>query len=78
MDTWEYCFVDMLNHDVHYITSEGLKREKVKRDKGVDSDSKDDATARFVAHRGLAGWELVSGEGGVRPILYLKRSVQNK
>jgi hypothetical protein len=73
MDRWEYCFVDMLSHDVHYITTEGLKRQKIKRDNSLDEDSKDDATARLVAHLGLAGWDLVTASGGIRPILYLKR-----
>jgi hypothetical protein len=73
MERWEYCFVDMLNHDVHYITTEGLKLQKVKRDKTLEDDNKDDATARLIAHLGLAGWELVNAGGGVRPILYFKR-----
>ena len=73
MDRWEYCFVDMLSHDIHYITTEGLKRQRIKRDKSLDEDSRDDATARLVAHLGLAGWELVTASGGIRPILYFKR-----
>ncbi len=73
MDRWEYCLVDMLGHDIHYITADGLKRQKIKRDKSLAEDSRDDATARLIAHLGLAGWELVNASGGIRPILYLKR-----
>ncbi len=73
MDRWEYCLVDMLGHDIHYITTGGLKRQKIKRDKSLTNDSKDDATARLIAHLGLAGWELVNASGGIRPILCLKR-----
>ena len=73
MDRWEICLVDMLGHDIHYVTTEGLKRQKIKRDDSLSEDSRDDATGRFVAHLGLAGWELVNASGGIRPILYLKR-----
>jgi hypothetical protein len=75
MDRWEICFVDMLNHDVHYVTPQGLKRQKIRKDKEISDDSKDEATGRFVAALGQAGWELVSSGGGIRPILYLKRKL---
>jgi D-alanyl-D-alanine carboxypeptidase len=73
MDRWEFCFVDLLNHVSIRLTPTGMERTKFKRDKGLDNDSKDDATARGVARLGLEGWEMTNGVGDVRPVLFFKR-----
>jgi hypothetical protein len=73
MDKWEICFVDLKTRTLQYVTSEGLKKEKIGRPTGGKNISAADASARLVAHLGLAGWELVSAAGGTKPVLYFKR-----
>ena len=73
MERWEFCYVDLLNHTIVRLTSNGMERIKVKKDKTLEEDSKDDATARAVAQMGLDGWELTNGVGDVGPVLFMKR-----
>ncbi len=73
----EFCHVDTLHHVVVYLTPEGMKESKIKKDKSSEEDTKDDATARFVAQLGLAGWQLVGGSGDVRPVLFFQRQKED-
>jgi hypothetical protein len=73
MDRWEFCYVDLLNRTHVRFTSRGLERTKCKKDKNIEDDSKEDATARTVAELGLDGWELTNGVGDVSPVLFFKR-----
>jgi len=75
MDRWEFCYVDLLRHEVTRLTADGWAQKKIKKDKGKVEDTKDDATARFVAEMGLEGWELVNGNGAIRPILYFRKRI---
>jgi hypothetical protein len=75
MDRWEFCFADLLNHIIVRLTPRGMERVKVKRDKTLDDDTKDEAMARAVAQLGLDGWELTNGVGDFRPVLFFKRRV---
>jgi hypothetical protein len=47
MDQWEICHVDLPNHEVTTITSGGLEQMRIKREKSLEDDSKDNATARL-------------------------------
>lgn len=73
MDRWEFCYVDLLNRTLVRFTSKGLERTKCKKDKNIEDDSKEDATARIVTQLGLDGWELTNGIGDVGPVLFFKR-----
>jgi hypothetical protein len=75
MDRWEFCYVDLLRHGVTHLTAEGWAQKKIKKNKGMSEDTKDDATARFVAVMELERWEPVSGNGEIRPILYFRRRI---
>jgi hypothetical protein len=75
MDRWEFCYVDLLRHEVTRLSADGWSQKKIKKDKGLTDDTKDDATARFVAALGMDGWELVDGGGDIRPVLYFKRRI---
>jgi hypothetical protein len=73
MEQWEVCYVDLLNHEVTHLSAEGLERKRIKRDKSLEDDSRDDAVARLVANLGMQGWELTNGYGDVRPVLFFRR-----
>jgi len=73
VDRWEFCYVDLLRHEVTRLSSQGLDQKKIKKDKLREEDTKDDATARFVADLGLEGWELVGGGGDIRPVFFFRR-----
>ncbi len=75
MDRWEFCYVDFLNRTLVRFTPKGLERTKCKRDKSLEDDSKEDATARTVNQLGLDGWELTNGGGDVGPVFFFKRRV---
>lgn len=75
MAKYEVCYVDTLHHTVAFLTPEGLKETKIKKDKANESDSKDHATARFVAELGRDGWMMTNGSGDVRPVLFFRREI---
>ena len=75
-DRWEFCYVDLLRHEVTRLTAAGPEQKRIKKDKLREEDTKDDATGRFVAELGLDGWELVNGSGDIRPVLFFRRRVQ--
>lgn len=75
MDRWEFCYVDLLRHEVTRLTSDGLDQKRIKKDKLREEDTKDDATARFIAELGIQGWELVGGGGDIRPVFYFRRRI---
>jgi hypothetical protein len=72
-DHWEFCYVDMLRHEVTRFSPQGMETKKIKRDKTRQEDTKDDATGRFVAELGMEGWELASGTADIRPVLFFKK-----
>jgi hypothetical protein len=73
MDRWEFCYVDMLRHEVTRFSSRGLEVKKIKRDKSLEEDTKDDAVGRFVAELGMDGWEIVSGTADIRPVIFFRK-----
>jgi hypothetical protein len=75
MDRWEFCYVDLIRHEITYLTSEGLEHRRVKKDRMRKSDTKDDATARFIAALGREGWEMTNGFGDIRPVFFFKRKL---
>ncbi|HTY60115.1 MAG TPA: hypothetical protein VMF59_14940 [Bacteroidota bacterium] len=76
MDRWEFCYVDMLRHEFTRFTSKGLEVKKIKRDKSLENDTKDDAVGRFVAELGTDGWEIVSGTADIRPVIFFKKRAE--
>ena len=72
-ERWEFCYVDLLRHEVTRLSNQGLDQKKIKKDKLREEDTKDDATARFIATLGLEGWELVGGGGDIRPVFFFRR-----
>ena len=78
MDRWEYCYVDLVRHEVTYLTTEGLENQRVKKDRMREDDTKDNATARLVAVLGREGWEMTNGFGDIRPVLFFKRKLPSE
>ena len=76
MDRWEFCYVDILNRTLVRFTSKGLERTKCRKDKSLEDDTREDATARVVHQLGLDGWELTNGAGEIGSILFFKRRVR--
>ena len=77
MDRWEFCYVDLLRHEVTSFSRDGMETRKIKKDKSREEDTKDNATGRFVADLGLEGWELAGGGADIRPVLFFRRRVQD-
>jgi hypothetical protein len=75
MDRWEYCYIDLVRHDITCLTTEGLKNRRIKKDRSRENDTKDDATARLVAVLGHEGWEMTNGFGDIRPVFFFKRKL---
>ncbi len=70
MERWEFCYVDFIRHEFTSMTSEGLITKRIRRDKSLGDDSKDNATARLIAQLGLEGWDMTNGAWNVGPILF--------
>jgi hypothetical protein len=75
VDRWEFCYVDMLRHEVTRFSAQGTETKKIKKDKARQEDTKDDATGRFVAELGQEGWELASGTADIRPMLFFRKKI---
>jgi hypothetical protein len=72
MQKWEYCVLATDSRELHTLTPNGRKIQKIRQDQRQGDKSDNDAFNRTFAQLGLDGWEMVNAQSGVfwfkRPI----------